>query len=193
MVPSRHTAGVTATDHEDTRSPTPSSHPATAEKTAPPVLSQPAPDASGTAPSHAELSSFTPHMMAGAGFIAMLVAMFAPLASSDDPATALRTTDLPFLTPMLGLVVLVVATGALCSDVRFLRFGRATAPLLGLLLSAAVGGEIFQWGAKAADPHPALADMVASGTYFLIGGVLLLSLSVLPMHPTTAHPAPPAA
>ena len=135
------------------------------------------------------LSSPLPHIMAGAGFLAMMVAMFAPLASNGDPVSALRTTDLPFLTPMLGLVALVVATAVLCGNPRLLRLGRAAAPLLGLLLSAAVGGEIVQWGAKAANPELGLAYMVASGTYFLIGGILLLSLSVLSMRPA-GHASP---
>jgi hypothetical protein len=94
------------------------------------------------------LSSPLPSLMAGAGFLAMAVAMFAPLASNGDPASALRTTDLPVLTPLVGLVTLVVATAVLRGDPRLLRLGRAAAPLPGLLLSAAVGGEIFQWGAR---------------------------------------------
>jgi hypothetical protein len=143
----------------------------------------PAPGGAATAAAPDRLSSPLPHIMAGAGFLAMMVAMFAPLASNGDPVSALRTTDLPFLTPMLGLVALVVATAVLCGSPRLLRLGRAAAPLLGLLLSAAVGGEIVQWGAKAANPESGLADMVASGTYFLIGGMLLMSLSVLAMRP----------
>jgi hypothetical protein len=92
---------------------------------------------------------------------------------------------------MLGLVALVVATAVLCGDPRLLRLGRAATPLLGLLLSAAVGGEIVQWGAKAVNPELGLAYMVAPGTYFLIGGILLLSLSVLSMRPA-GHAGPVA-
>ncbi|MCO1593961.1 hypothetical protein M8C17_02170 [Micromonospora sp. RHAY321] len=184
---------MTAADHEGTRPSVPPSQPPRAEGSSQPVPAQPAPPPYFTTPpapggaamaaSPNGLSSPLPHIMAGAGFLAMMVAMFAPLASNGDPVSALRTTDLPFLTPMLGLVALVVATAVLCGNPRLLRLGRAAAPLLGLLLSAAVGGEIVQWGAKAANPELGLADMVASGTYFLIGGILLLSLSVLSMRP----------
>ena len=186
------TAGVTAADHEGTRLSVPPSQPSRAEGSSQPAPGQPAPpDGAATAVSPDGLSSLLPHILAGAGFIAMLVAMFAPLASNGDPASALRTTDLPFLTPMLGLVALVVATAVLCGNPRLLRLGRAATPLLGLLLSAAVGGEIVQWGARAANPELGLAYMVASGTYFLIGGILLLSLSVLSMRPA-GHAGPVA-
>ncbi|MEV0650803.1 hypothetical protein AB0I28_36665 [Phytomonospora sp. NPDC050363] len=133
------------------------------------------------------LSSLWPHTLAVTGVFAILVAVFAPLASNGDPATNLRTVDLPFLTPIFGLVVLVFATAAMCHNPRFLGFGRATAPLLGLLLSAAVGAEIFQWGAQVPNPQTGLAYMVDAGMYFLIGGILLLSWSVLPMRPATLN------
>lgn len=135
-----------------------------------------------------ELSSFVPHALAGAGFFAMVVAMFAPLASTGDPATALRASNLPFMTPLLGLIVIVVVTGAMCAKPRILRAGRAAAPLLGLLLSAAVGGEIYRWWGKNQNPDMGLDSMVSAGTWWLIGGILLMAFSVLAMRPATAAP-----
>ncbi|WP_415646127.1 hypothetical protein [Stackebrandtia soli] len=130
---------------------------------------------------HRRLSSPLPSLLAGIGFFMMIVTMFQPLASYGDQATALRVTDLSLITPILGLISLVVATAVLCDIPRFLRFGRATAPLFGLILSIAIFSEIMQWGAR--HPEMSVADMTGSTPYFLIGGILLFSMSVLAMRP----------
>lgn len=191
----RHTAPVNPEEHPSAPAPVPAPPaptppPAIPGYTPHPVLPPTPPVYPGgipvPTPPRAELASFMPHVLGGLGVLGIFIAMFAPLASSDNPADTLRTTDLHVMTPILGLIALVVATGVMCGNARFLAFGRGTAPLVALVLTAAVGGEIFDWGGRVPDESDVgLAYMVSGGMYFLMGGILLLGLAVLPMRPAT--------